>query len=337
MNEITTGLPTLDEFLVEAESPGFLKNGADILTAQFPDPVWIVPSLLPAGLTILAGRPKIGKSWLALQIAFAVTSGGRLFDQEVELGRVLFLALEDNERRLQTRMSKQGWTPEAAKRIDWVTMDNYRRYIGALHKEGLPRLLPIVQEGNYKLVVIDTVSRAFMGLKDINDSQEVTAALSPIQEAAIGLEFGVMALDHHNKPKGNNPNPIDDILGSTAKAAVLDTAMGLYRDANKNALRLLAEGRDIEQIDLTLKFDSITGSWQSQGDTAVFVESEREREIVNTLLSLGTADLSTIAANVEQPKSHTCTRLGKLAEKGIVETIKNENGKTLAYSLVESM
>ena len=55
----------------------FLKplSADDILGADWPEPVWAVPGMLPVGFSLLAGAPKIGKSWLALQIAQAVSSG----------------------------------------------------------------------------------------------------------------------------------------------------------------------------------------------------------------------------------------------------------------------
>ena len=68
----------------------------------FPAVRWAVPGLLPEGVTLLAGSPKIGKSWLALGIAVAVATGGiALGTIPVDPGEVLYLALEDTQRRLQ--------------------------------------------------------------------------------------------------------------------------------------------------------------------------------------------------------------------------------------------
>ena len=49
----------------------------EILSTVFPEPNWIIPKLIPEGLTILGGRPKVGKSWMLLQIALTVKCGGR--------------------------------------------------------------------------------------------------------------------------------------------------------------------------------------------------------------------------------------------------------------------
>ena len=65
-----------------------------------------VDKILPHGLFILAGSGKIGKSWLALDICAAVSSGGKMWDFNTEQGNVLYLALEDNYSRLQGRLKK---------------------------------------------------------------------------------------------------------------------------------------------------------------------------------------------------------------------------------------
>ena len=82
-----------------------LINAADLLATEFREPKWAVPGLLPEGVAILAGRPKCGKSWLALGAAVAVASGSEaLGNIECAEGDVLYLALEDTARRLQGRL-----------------------------------------------------------------------------------------------------------------------------------------------------------------------------------------------------------------------------------------
>jgi predicted ATP-dependent serine protease len=72
------------------------------------DPIkYVVPGYIAEDLTLLAGKPKLGKSWLVMDIALAVASGGIcLGDVRCEHGAVLYLALEDNHRRLQSRIRK---------------------------------------------------------------------------------------------------------------------------------------------------------------------------------------------------------------------------------------
>ena len=67
---------------------------------------WVVPGILPEGVTLLSGKPKMGKSWLALGWCIAVATGGAaLGKRRVERGDVAYLALEDNQRRIKSRMN----------------------------------------------------------------------------------------------------------------------------------------------------------------------------------------------------------------------------------------
>ena len=73
----------------------------------FPEAPFVVAGLILEGLTILAGRPKIGKSWLALAVCLAVAQGHRVLGNlATTQGDVLYAALEDNPRRLQKRIDK---------------------------------------------------------------------------------------------------------------------------------------------------------------------------------------------------------------------------------------
>lgn len=241
-----------------------IHKSYDLLTCTLDDPIFTIPDLLPVGLGILGGRPKVGKSWLALQIAYAVGAGGYFLDKKIDKGKVLYLALEDSPRRLQSRMKKLNWNNDPSIDVDFIILNDFLNLIGQFHLGGAINLRDnfIIPMG-YKMVVIDTLSRAFMGIKDIDRNQEVTKALSPIQEIAHQTNCSILIIDHHNKnAEGNNPNPINDILGSTAKGAVLDTAWGLYREKGKHTSNLMIIGRDVEEQTIILKKDFVTMAWQ---------------------------------------------------------------------------
>ena len=77
-------------------------DAADLLARDLPPLRWIVPDVIPEGTTIIAAPPKIGKSCLVYQIAVEASIGGELLGRRVKPGSVLYLALEDGERRGQT-------------------------------------------------------------------------------------------------------------------------------------------------------------------------------------------------------------------------------------------
>ena len=88
------------------EKPVFSpQRASDLQQEDFPEPRWAIEGLLPEGLTILAGPPKVGKSWLCLGVSLAVALGGvALGHISVERGDVLYFGLEDSKRRLKDRL-----------------------------------------------------------------------------------------------------------------------------------------------------------------------------------------------------------------------------------------
>jgi len=310
-----------------------LPTAYDILTAVLPEIVWVVPGYIPAGFTILAGRPKVGKSWLALQVSRAVDSGGKIFDQDIERGAVLYLALEDSRRRLQSRMQKQGWDTNQDTQANFLTYEDFRRYIGFFNKGGSARLYNLIKVNKYRLVIIDTLSRAFAGVKDMNDSQEVTTALSPLQEMANELNMAILVLDHHNKPKGFTQDPVDDVMSSTAKSAIADTVLGIYTEQGKRGAILKGRGRDIEEIDKRMTFDAITGAWQIEGDTYEVKITEQQNEILEALKILGRSKASAIAAHIGADRGNVTKQLNNMCTKGLITPIAI--GATSYYSLKE--
>src|SRR6266545_5926288 len=91
-------------------SPGGLRTAwaaDELMAVTFPEPRWAVPGILAEGVSLLAGPPKVGKSWLSLGLGLTVAAGGKAFGRvDVQGGPVLYLALEDTPRRLKARMSK---------------------------------------------------------------------------------------------------------------------------------------------------------------------------------------------------------------------------------------
>jgi hypothetical protein len=102
-------------------------TAAELLGLELPPIRWSVQGLLPEGVTLLAGKPKLGKSWMALGIAIAISIGGvALGARPVEIGDVLYMALEDNYRRLRKRLGKlvTGEVPERLHiATEWPRMD----------------------------------------------------------------------------------------------------------------------------------------------------------------------------------------------------------------------
>mgnify|MGYP003779546527 CR=1 FL=1 len=95
---------TTSEFEVEVDLLRNMVSARWLMAQDFPPLEYVVPGLIPEGLTLLAAAPKIGKSWLVLGLGIACASGGYAFGQlPVDRRPVLYLALEDGQRRLRRR------------------------------------------------------------------------------------------------------------------------------------------------------------------------------------------------------------------------------------------
>jgi RecA-family ATPase len=77
-----------------------LRTGAWLDAQVFPPLSYAVPGLIPKGSVLLVGAPQIGKSWLVLGVGLAAASGGKALGLDIPKRPVLYLALEDGDRRL---------------------------------------------------------------------------------------------------------------------------------------------------------------------------------------------------------------------------------------------
>lgn len=299
-------------------------TAAELLAADFPEPQWAVPGLIPIGLTFLAGRPKVGKSWLALQIAIAVGTGGRVLDRNVKRGRVLYIAREDNGRRLQERAVKQGMPTDAD-----ITFDTSW---SLLTQGGLDDLERAITDNGYTLVVIDTLGR-LLGAADQSDLADMTEYVGRLQEIAMKHDIAILAIDHHRKPSAMMTDPIDDIVGSTAKSAVADAALGLTKEQGKRGATLKVTGRDVEWQDLALSWDAVTCCWQYEGTTEEVASQGNKERILEALRNhiepMTATDIAS-AAGIGRTNVHPI--LNDLVNTGLLERLPKV-GKDVRYRI----
>jgi hypothetical protein len=287
---------------------------ADLLNTEFPEPKWVVPNKIAEGFSILAGRPKKGKTWLALQIAHAKSVGGNCLGEKVEQGGVLFLALEDSPRRLQARLKKQV-IPENAN-ITFVTA--WRKF----DKGGLDDLLIEIVSGRYSLIIIDSLSRA-MGRADQLDLSEMTFICGALQTMAIQNNVSILAIDHHGKSAGFEGNPTDDVIGSTAKAATADTLLGLYREIGKHEATLKIIGREVEEQEIALEWDGFTCTWRSLGDAGTVRAETLKADILRAIRELTEMEelptTTKIASHLKVNKGSVSKALAEIVVSGQVK------------------
>ena len=244
----------------------------EILNAEFPEPKWVVNGLIPEGLTILAGKPKLGKSWLTLQIAAAASVGvPALFHFECEPMGVLYLALEDTDRRLKQRLNLIGALP--SDRLKFI-IDSERNLPGIKAIKSRLELFP-----ETRLVIIDTLAR-FLPEFDFNDYSQTYPAMQSLK--ALSDKFGIGIVAIHHTRKSSSDDYVDTVTGSNAFTGVADTIMILSRNRGTADGFIQATGRDIDELDIALELVKDQG-WRYMGAGDEYRMSQERKEIFDLL------------------------------------------------------
>jgi hypothetical protein len=287
------GLPNTP---IKPQTPtGF--NATELLAMEIPEPTYVIPGLLPQGYGFIGGPPKLGKSWLVLNWAIAVASGGyALGSIEVEQGDVLYLALEDTARRLKSRLQKiLNYGDRAPERLrietQWPRLDQ-----GGLTQ--LAKWLSAHPEA--RLVIIDTLQKI---RRPHGKGSDIYAADYETVEGVKRLAdlYDVAILVVHHTTKMDYADPLQSISGTQGLTGAADSIMVLKRERGRADATLFITGRDVEEQEIALNWDASIGTWKMLGDAADYRLSE-ERKAVKDVLGKSDEPLT--------PKE-TADRLGK--------------------------
>jgi hypothetical protein len=267
--------PNGESNIRSARRTGF--SAAELQTMRFPPIKYVVPGYIAEGLTLFAGKPKLGKSWLLLHAAIAVARGGyTLGDVPCVEGGVLYAALEDNRRRLQKRMSKllpnfQPW-PE---RLHFVTQ------LSRLREGGVEVVRHWIEAANDpRLVIIDTLAKVRdTKAHDQTNYEADYAAVSELK--ALADESGVAIVLVHHQRKMEAEDPIDTVSGTTGLTGAVDTVLVLYRTGQGTTL--YGRGRDIEEIEKAVSFDAEHCLWRVEGEAQAVHRSDERTKIMTAL------------------------------------------------------
>ncbi len=244
-----------------------------LLTADFPDPTYLIPDILPEGVTLLAGAPKIGKSWLCLDIAVTLAHGGTILGNKVVIPtRTLYVSLEDTARRLKSRLRKQCSAPINKHTIvtEW-DKGSEAMFSLVAHMHTYP---------DTKLIIIDTLSK-FATIKDGNDYQETTAIITGLKNFAE--KFNVSILLVHHAKKAETEDFIHAAVGSVGLTGAVDTILILQKKRTEYTAKLSISGRDIEEQQLALSFDPFVCRWSIMGNAADIADSKERQDIIDLL------------------------------------------------------
>jgi AAA domain len=281
---------------------------------------YVLPGYVPEGVTILAGKPKAGKSWLALDLCLA-TAAGRftLGTLKPFPGDVLYLALEDNPRRLKRRLAKLMQGMES-KWPDRLTLQTEWRRADAGGIDDIEEWCQSVPEPT--LIVVDTLEK----IRPLQNGK--TQAYSADYQAITGLqrlaaERGLAILICHHVRKMEADDPFDTISGTLGLTGAADTILVLKRQSG--GVTLHARGRDIEESETAVQFNRDTCRWSILGAAADVHRSNERAAILKALGEAGPDGLAVseiMVATGSTNRNATDQLIFKMKEAGEVRRIK---------------
>ncbi len=292
-------------------------NAKELLNMRFPDIKYIVPDLLPEGLIIIAGRPKIGKSWLMMDLAVSVASG-RMFlgNLKVIQGRVLYCALEDNERRLSSRLRLVLRGEEAPENLhlftQWPRLDNN----GCVMFEKFLQKYP-----DTRLIVIDTLAK----IKAVRPQRsnntiysEDYSSVEPLKAIADKHGIGVLLVHHTRKLLGGD-DKFEEISGSYGLTGGTDAMMVLTKDRARCDGVLYITGRDLQEKELALKWNDTTTSWSLLGNAVEYKMSLERQQIIEVLRNTNIPmSISAVSSELGKNKNTIKNTLNAMYKAGLI-------------------
>jgi RecA-family ATPase len=234
-----------------------------LLNGDYPATKWVIPNLLPVGLTMLGGAPKVGKSMIALDIALAVTHGGyALYGPKCNQGSVLYLSLDnDDESTLSARArhlsSRVGYPNDGPMEI----LTEYP--VGRDAIAAISEWIELERDENREplFVVADTLARIEPEYEgSINDRSlyaGATAAMARWSALADKAQIGIMFVHHSHKQgeRGKGSDWMNLFMGSQGLAAGCKNLMMVQHDRGTNEAYLLTDSRHCDGQELKMQRD----------------------------------------------------------------------------------
>lgn len=284
---ITLPLPPVSPTAIPGPSPRLARNAADLMRRTFTPVQWAIRDVVPEGVTILSGAPKSGKSFLVLQWAFAIATGCAVWEGRVPetRGRVLYLALEDKDQRMQKRLAGVR-LDRGASDADMSLFDYDLEWPTA--EQGVERIREyLLSRRDCRLVIVDTIS-TFRN----NDPGRKSAYAHDYEVGKmfkpLCREFNVAIVLVAHTRKLASDDPMQQVSGTQGLTGSVDNVLVLEkakRGANHAVLHV--DGRDIENPTELAITRNGTGFWTCLGTAEEVSRSDETRDVLDALTTIG--------------------------------------------------
>ncbi|MGY1786670.1 AAA family ATPase [Geodermatophilus sp. SYSU D00698] len=238
-----------------------LETAADLMAADLPPVDMVVGEIIPAGLFLVAGDPKVGKSMLLQDLAVSITQGLPAWGHyPVEPGDVLYLGLEGGRRSFRDRMISmhEGRQPSSGLTIAYSSPP-----LGGGLEEKTERWLRRADDP--RMVVIDTYTAVAPETRGVNRHREEYATLAPLAQLATQWPKTLFVAVHHTRKGDGGEDVMQKISGSQGMTAVTDGNAVLSRHVAAGQGLLSIRPRNAEESEFVVQRDPETLRWSVIG------------------------------------------------------------------------
>jgi hypothetical protein len=303
-----------------AQDGGRYWSASEIYEQTFEPITWVIEPVLPdRGTTVVAGPPKLGKSYLTLSITFAAAGGPSLGTNPSEKKHeILVLALEDTARRIQKRMKQMLSDARPPEGITFRTAsDGWPK----LDEGGLEKLVGYLDKHPAtSIVVVDTWQKVKGSpIRGKNAYESDYDLVAPLHKLAAERDI-LLILVHHTK-KAAADDVLDELSGSRGLTGVADTILVLKRSRGEADATLFVTGRDVDEVKYALRFKD-NGTWTFQG-LADEVNTNKVYSLITTVVANSKykmVDIIEMVTAIDDtiPKNTIKSYVYRMKEKGLL-------------------
>ncbi len=291
-------------------------SASALMQKTFAEIRYIIPGYVAEGLTVLAGAPKVGKSWMTLGWALSVAGERPAFGSlDPDAGDVLYLALEDNERRLQKRirlMAVDSVPERLTLMTEWPSIDD-----GCVDEithwiENVPQP---------RMVIVDVLAKVRGAVKGKETAYDSDYHLITGLQRLAG-KYGIAIVVVHHTRKMPADDPFDAVSGTRGLTGAADTVLVLQADNGTGKMMLYGRGRDIEEVETCVRFEADNRTWEIVGLAHEIARSD-ERQLILDLLRKAGKPMKVNEVSEALGKTNDATRqsLTRMARAGEIKKI----------------
>lgn len=277
-------------------------TASELNCMQFEKREFLIENMLARNLSLLAGPPKIGKSFLCLSFAKHIIKQGK---------KVYYCSFEDDYFRLHSRLSLLDLL------CDELCIHCGREEIlGATSDEEFNLLQSIAYDEQVELIILDTMERILPSTKQKRDYHYYVKVLDKWAKLALQSNTCILMVHHTRKSDGTpDYHPQNTILGSVGIPATFDTNLIMARNKD-GGVALHIEGKDVKENTFQLSKSGVEFSWEltSPADNL----GEAQKKVLEFIEQNPGCNQSDIVSKLGKSKSQVSQIISKLCNEGFL-------------------